>query len=147
MEIGDMLPEFTLPDENNNPVKISDFKGQNIVIYFYPKDDTPGCTKEACTFRDAYEDFKDAGAVVIGISSDSPESHKHFKEKYRLPFILLSDSGNQVKKMFGVKNDLLFIPGRETFVFDKNGKLIYKFKSAFDMKGHCQKALEALKVK
>lgn len=115
IKTGDKLPEFSLPDENNAIIKSRELTGSPLIIYFYPKDETRGCTREACSFRDHFQDFTDAGAKVIGISADSPESHRNFKENHRLPFTLLSDSGNKVRKLFGVPADLLgLIPGRVT---------------------------------
>lgn len=146
LNINDTLPNFELFDENNCLFKSTEVANKALVIYFYPKDDTPGCTKEACSFRDQYEDFIAANAMVIGVSSDSPESHKNFKEKHRLPFKLLSDPNNELRKKFGVKADLLgLIPGRETFVFDKNSKLIFRFKSQLQAEKHVNEALIRLK--
>jgi len=146
LEIGATLPEFTLKDQNGAIFKSSSVKGKNsVVIYFYPKNFTPGCTKEACSFRDAYEDFTEIGAKVIGISSDSEESHQKFADKYRLPFTLLADGEKEVRKQFGVKGSFLgLLPGRETFVFDKQGKLVYKFES-LNATPHIEKTLENLK--
>ncbi|WP_127846284.1 peroxiredoxin [Psychroflexus aestuariivivens] len=145
LEKGDTLPDFELKNQEGNTIKSSEFKGQKpLVIYFYPKDFTPGCTKEACNFRDSYEDFKSVGAEVIGISNDSEKSHQKFANKHQLPFILLSDSKGKLRKKFGVKKSLLgLVPGRETFVFDENGKLILKFNS-LDASKHMKKALKAL---
>ena len=114
------------------------------MIYFYPKDNTPGCTTQACSFRDNYQDFKDLGAEVIGISADSVTSHIKFKSKFNLPFILLSDSDKKLRKLFGVENSLIFLPGRETFVADKNGVILMIFNS-MSSKIHIEKALEILK--
>ena len=100
IEIGDKLPNFILEDQNGNAFNIENELGKSMVIYFYPKDDTPGCTKEACKFRDDFESFSDLGAIVIGISADSAASHKKFEEKYNLPFILLADIDNKVRKLF-----------------------------------------------
>lgn len=139
-----MVPELNLKDDSG---KIINFRSLNqpFVVYFYPKDFTPGCTKEACGFRDSYEDFKDLGAEVFGISSDTAKSHTRFKEKHRLPFILLSDPGKRAKKAFGVKAHLMgLIPGRETFVFDRTGTLIHKFNSMNSGK-HVEEALNSLK--
>src|SRR5437763_2026853 len=102
VEEGKPAPDFELLTDEGERVKLSDFRGKPVVLYFYPKDDTPGCTKESCTFRDQYQDFQDAGAEVIGVSSDSAESHEKFATKYRLPFILLSDRGGAVRKEYGV---------------------------------------------
>lgn len=146
LQIGDSLPEFSLKDQHGNLVSSTSFLGNKpLVIFFYPKDDTPGCTKEACSFRDSYEEFKDLGAEVIGISSDSEESHNKFASKYSLPFILLSDENKKVRKIFKVDNNLFnLLPGRETYVFDKKGKVIMVFNSINASK-HMKKALEALK--
>lgn len=145
MKIGDTLPHFISKDANGNDFDSQNYIGkQPVVIYFYPKDDTPGCTVEACSFRDNYQDFKDLGAEVIGISSDSVTSHIKFKSKYQLPFILLSDGDKKIRKQFGVANNLLVIPGRETFVADKNGIILLIFNS-MSAASHITKAFEALK--
>jgi thioredoxin-dependent peroxiredoxin len=145
IKVGDIIPFFTSMDSNGNPFDSKDYSDQPLVIYFYPKDDTPGCTIQACTFRDQYEDFKALGAEVIGISSDSLQSHQKFASRYKLPFILLSDFDKKIRTQFGVPNDFLgLIPGRATYVIDKNGivQLIFDSTSA---KIHIQKALEILK--
>lgn len=146
LQPGDSIPSFTLKDQHGNDFNSLDLVGnQPFVIYFYPKDETPGCTKEACSFRDRYEDFKDLGAEVIGISSDSRRSHRKFASKYQLPFLLLSDPEKKVSKLFGVKNYLFgLIPGRETYVFDKEGKVLRVFNSIRAEK-HIREALSALK--
>jgi len=146
LSIGDKVPEFELKDQNGAVFNIKSLvEKKAFIIYFYPKDYTPGCTKEACSFRDRYEEFKDLGAEVIGISSDSEKMHKKFAKSYRLPFILLSDSTKRVRKLFGVANTLLgLLPGRETYVFDKEGKVIMIFNSMNAVK-HIEKAIEALK--
>lgn len=145
LKIGDVLPNFTAKDTNGNDFDSNNYIGkQSVVIYFYPKDDTPGCTTQACSFRDNYQDFKDLGAEVIGISSDSVQSHIKFKSKFNLPFILLSDNNKKLRKLFGVENSLLFIPGRETFVADKNGVIKMIFNS-MNAKVHIDKALSILK--
>jgi peroxiredoxin Q/BCP len=144
---GSSIPAFSLPDQNGNLFDINSVLGKkNIVIYFYPKDDSPGCTKEACSFRDQFEVFKEADAVIIGISAQSVESHKEFAEKYRLSFTLLSDEGNKIRKQFGVPSDLLgLLPGRVTFVADKKGKVIYVFNSQTQATKHVDEALRILK--
>lgn len=145
LKIGDVLPNFTAKDATGNVFDSANYTGkQPVVIYFYPKDNTPGCTVQACSFRDNYQDFKDLGAEVIGISSDSVQSHIKFKSKFNLPFILLSDNDKKIRKLFGVENSLLFLPGRETFVADKNGiiKMIFNSMSS---KIHITKALQVLK--
>jgi peroxiredoxin Q/BCP len=115
------------------------------VIYFYPKDDTPGCTKEACSFRDSYEEFTDRNVKVIGISADDVESHSNFAKKYNLPFTLLADVDNEVRNLFGVKGNVFgLIPGRVTYVVDKTGVIIYVFQSQLKAERHITEALQAL---
>jgi peroxiredoxin Q/BCP len=114
------------------------------VLYFYPKDDTPGCTVESCSFRDSYEAFKDIGAEVIGISSDSPESHQKFAQKHNLPFTLLSDSDSAVRKVYGVPATLGLLPGRVTFVIDQAGLIRHMFNSQFNPKAHVEEAMKVL---
>jgi peroxiredoxin Q/BCP len=146
LKIGDKIPSFTSIDSKGNSFDIKEYIGKPLVIYFYPKDDTPGCTIQACTFRDKYEDFKALGAEVIGISSDSIKSHQKFASRYKLPFILLSDFDKKIRIQFGVPNDFLgLIPGRATYVIDKKGvvQLIFDSTSA---KIHIEKALEILKT-
>lgn len=145
MNKGETLPDFTLNDQNGQPFSSAKVKGkQPVVVYFYPKNFTPGCTKEACSFRDSYEDFKDLGAEVIGISADSDASHQKFAKRYSLPFILLADTRNKVRKLFNVKSSLLgLLPGRETFVFNSKGILVYKFESMGATK-HIEKSLKYL---
>ena len=143
---GDVIPVFTSIDANGDLFKSTDFVGkQPLVIYFYPKDDTPGCTTQACGFRDAYQDFKDLGVEVIGISSDTVLSHFQFKTKYKLPFILLSDNDKKIRKLFGVSRDYLgLIEGRTTYIVDKNGVIKMVFDSTA-AKSHIEKAIEVLK--
>jgi peroxiredoxin Q/BCP len=146
LKIGDKIPSFTSIDSKEHSFDIAKHIGKPLVIYFYPKDDTPGCTIQACTFRDKYEDFKALGAEVIGISSDSLKSHQKFASRYKLPFILLSDFDKKIRTQFGVPNDFLgLIPGRATYVIDKKGvvQLIFDSTSA---KIHIEKALEILKT-
>lgn len=145
LKIGDKLPSFSAKDTNGNIFNSQDYIGkQPLVIYFYPKDDTPGCTAQACSFRDNYQEFKDLGAEVIGISSDTVTSHLKFKSKFNLPFILLSDNDKKLRKLFGVQNSLFIIPGRETFVIDKQGLVIMVFNS-MSSEIHITKALKVLK--
>ncbi len=143
---GDHLPVFSLPDKDGVVFNSLDVVGkQNLVIYFYPKDDTPGCTKEACTFRDQYNAFKDANALVVGISGQSAESHKAFVEKYHLPFLLLCDEGDVVRKLFGVPSSALgMLPGRVTYVVNKQGVVVLVFNSLTNAEGHVSEALKAL---
>ena len=147
VKVGDIAPDFTLPSQTGAPVSLKDFKGKkSVVLYFYPKDDTPGCTAESCAFRDSYEVFKTAGAEVIGISGDSSTSHQQFATKYLLPFILLSDTGNQVRKLYGVPATLGLLPGRVTYVIDANGIVQHIFNSQFNFKGHIEESLKTLQT-
>ena len=146
VQIGDTAPDFTLPSQSGEPVSLKDFIGKkSVVLYFYPKDDTPGCTAEACAFRDSYEVFRDAGAEVIGVSDDSSASHEKFATKYRLPFTLLSDTGKQLRKLYGVPSTLGLLPGRVTYIIDKNGIVRHIFNSQFNFKGHIEEALKTLR--
>jgi peroxiredoxin Q/BCP len=143
---GSVLPTFELYNQNGQLVSSKSLLGQPLVLYFYPKDDTPGCTKEACSFRDGYEAFQDLGARVVGISADDVDSHRAFAAKYRLPFDLLSDPGNQLRKQFGVPADLFgLIPGRVTYVFDKQGICVRVFNAQLQAEKHMTEALNALK--
>jgi peroxiredoxin Q/BCP len=145
LQKGDLIPHFILNDENHNPINISSIKGKFLVLYFYPKDDTPGCVKEACSFRDAFADLTDAGAVVYGVSNDTPVSHARFKEKYRLPFSLLSDTGGELRKLFGVPGDLFgLLPGRVTYIFNPEGRLANIFKSQLSPEKHVEEALKII---
>lgn len=146
MRLNDTLKPFKATDQNGGVFDISLYLGKKpLVIYFYPKNFTPGCTAEACSFRDNYQDFQDLGAEVIGISGDSESSHKRFAKKHDLPFVLLSDKAGKLRKQFGVKKNLLgLLPGRETFIFNDKAKLILRFNS-LDAKPHIRKALKTLK--
>lgn len=147
VRVGDEAPDFVLPDRTGKMVRLSEFRGRKaVVLYFYPKDDTPGCTKESCAFRDSYQDFQDAGAEVIGVSSDSAESHGRFAAKHRLPFTLLADQGGQVRKRYGVPATLGLLPGRVTFVIDRAGIVRRVFNSQFQATQHVSEALEALRA-
>jgi len=146
LKIGSTIPSFTLPDQNGNLFDINSVLGKkNLVIYFYPKDDSPGCTAQACTFQDQFEVFTQADAVIIGISGQSVKSHKEFAEKHRLSFTLLSDEGNKIRKQFGVPTNLLgLLPGRVTYISDKTGKVIYVFNSQTNATKHVDEALRIL---
>jgi peroxiredoxin Q/BCP len=147
LTIGGKAPNFTLKDQNGKNFELYKHiqNGKPIVIFFYPKDNSLGCTREACSFRDSYQDFVDAGALVIGINGGSEQSHKDFISHNKLPFTILVDEGNQVRKLFGVKNSLGIIPGRVTFVLDKNGIVKSVFDSQINMSGHAKTALEMIK--
>jgi peroxiredoxin Q/BCP len=147
IKIGSIIPSFTLPDQNGNLFDINSVLGKkNLVIYFYPKDDSPGCTAQACSFQDQFEVFKEADAVIIGISGQSVESHKEFALKHRLTLTLLSDEENKIRKQFGVSTNFFgLLPGRVTFVADKTGKVIYIFNSQINATKHVVEALRILK--
>lgn len=146
LEPGDKVPEFSLLDQNENLFVLTQNLGEkNLVIYFYPKDDTPGCTKEACAFRDQFEVFNDLDAMVIGISGDSPKSHRNFIEKYQLPFTLLSDTADVVRKLFGVEGNFMgLVPGRVSFVVDKQGVIQFVFDSQSKAVKHVEEAQRVL---
>jgi peroxiredoxin Q/BCP len=144
---GDKAPQFSLPDPSGTPVSLSEFIGKNnLVVYFYPRDETYGCTKEACSFRDSYADFKSAGAEVIGISSDDEASHRSFAAHHRLPFILLSDKGGKVAADYGVRPLLGILKGRVTFVIDKEGIIRIKFSSQVNMQMHIDEAIRLIRT-
>ena len=146
VEIGAPAPDFTLPNQQGQPVSLKDYKGKSaVVLYFYPKDNTPGCIAEACSFRDSYDVFKEAGAEVIGVSSDPASSHQGFAARYRLPFVLLSDQTGQVRRLYGVPSTFGLLPGRVTYVIDKEGILRHVFNSQFGATRHVQEALRILK--
>jgi len=146
LKTGDKAPQFTLSDQNGKLISISDFFGKtNLVVYFYPKDESFGCTKEACSFRDSYEDFKEAGAEVIGISSDDEASHKGFAANHKLPFILLSDKDKKVSSLYGVGKTMGIFPGRVTFIIDKKGIVRGIYSSQVSYQKHVEEALEVLR--
>jgi thioredoxin-dependent peroxiredoxin len=144
LENGTLAPDFELPDQNGRIVRLRQYHGRNVVVYFYPKDDTSGCTIEACRFRDDFEKFRATGAEIIGISDDSVESHGHFASKHHLPFTLLSDKGGRVRKLYGVKKSFGVIPGRVTFVIDRKGIVRHIFSSQSRPARHVEEALVAL---
>lgn len=143
IQVGDRIPEVSLQNKAGETISLASLIGtKTIVLYFYPKDDTPGCTKEACSFRDSYTVFQDAGAEVIGVSSDSPSSHQQFANKYQLPFTLLSDYRNQARKAFGVPATLGLLPGRVTYVIDTSGVVRHIFNSQMNFQGHIDESLK-----
>ena len=141
---GTAVPDFELLDQSGNLVRLRQYRGKNVVLFFYPKDDTTGCTIEACRFRDDFEKFIGAGAEVIGISDDSSESHGKFIAKYKLPFTLLSDKAGKVRKLYGVKKTFGIIPGRVTFVIDREGIVRHVFSSQSSPAKHVEEALSTL---
>ena len=126
---GDVAPEFTVATSGGGTVSLADFKGRNVILYFYPRDDTPGCTKEACTFRDHWDDFKKAGAVILGVSTDSVKKHDKFVEKYKLPFTLLADEDKKIVQAYGVWGPKSFMgikyvgTTRATFLIGPDGRI------------------------
>jgi len=146
MQVGDKAPEFELPASGGKTVRLSDFRDKKtVVLYFYPKDETPGCTVEACKFRDDYEDFTAAGAEVIGVSDDSVASHENFAARHRLPFLLVSDMGGKVRNQYGVKTTFGIIKGRVTFVIDRAGVIRHRFDSQIRLGRHVDDALDLVR--
>lgn len=149
-EVGKKAPDFKLSDQDGNKISLKDFKGKKVVLYFYPKDNTSGCTKEACNFRDDFPKFKKTDAVILGISPDSVSSHKKFAEKYNLPFTLLSDEGKEVVEEYGVWKEKSMYGKkymgveRTTFIIDEEGK-IKKIFNKVKVDGHNSEVIEALK--
>jgi thioredoxin-dependent peroxiredoxin len=146
---GIPAPDFQLMDDTNTPRKLSDYRGQNVILYFYPKDDTPGCTKEACNFRDDYSAYEKAGVAILGVSPDSVESHVRFKKKYQLQFPLLADEGHKVCDLYQVWGPKKFL-GKEyegvlrtTFLIDENGNIVKVFENVRPAE-HSTELLEAL---
>ena len=145
VDVGSVAPDFTLHSQSGQMVSFKDFIGEKLVVlFFYPKDDTPGCTKQACAFRDSFEEFRKLDAEEIGISSDSVESHRGFAKKHSLPFTLLSDKGGKVRKLYGVPNTLGLFPGRVTYVIDEKGIVRHVFSSQLGAEKHVEEALQAL---
>ncbi|AIF42545.1 thioredoxin-dependent thiol peroxidase [Virgibacillus sp. SK37] len=151
VEVGKQVKDFTLPDQRGNEVRLSDFKGKNVVLYFYPKDMTPGCTTQACDFRDAHESFGEVDAVIIGVSPDPIERHQKFIDKHDLPFLLLADENHELAEEFDVwklkKNFGKEYYGieRSTFILDKEGNLVKEYRKV-RVKGHVEEALEYLRA-
>jgi peroxiredoxin Q/BCP len=144
LAVGDKAPDFRLPSADGEVVTLSNLtkaRGRTVVVFFYPKDDTPGCTAEACGFRDLYEEFARAGAEVVGISSDSAASHQSFAGKHRLPMKLLTDADGKVRQAYGVRATLGLFPGRATFVVDREGVIRHSFASQLRVVSHVQRAL------
>ncbi|MDR7537759.1 MAG: thioredoxin-dependent thiol peroxidase [Armatimonadota bacterium] len=149
LKVGDRAPAFTAQTDGGETVRLADFRGRKVVLYFYPKDDTPGCTREACSFRDHHDALQAAGAVVLGVSADSVASHRRFKEKYRLPFSLLSDPDRKIVTAYGVWKEktiagrLGFGIERTTFIIDEQGIITHIFPKV-RVDGHTEEVLAAL---
>src|SRR5262252_4815078 len=149
LKVGQKAPDFTLADDSGQKVKLSDFKGKKVVLYFYPKDDTPGCTKEACNFRDGFTEIKSRGAVVLGVSADSVDSHKKFKNKFELNFPLLADPEKKMIESYGVWKEKSMYGKkymgieRTTFVIDPEGKIAHIFPKV-KVDQHYDEVLQAL---
>ena len=146
IQIGDRAPDFTLPSGDGRQVSLADFREKKVVVlFFYPKDETPGCTREACEFRDSFDIFGQAGAEVIGVSDDDVESHKKFASKHRLQMTLLSDAGGRVRKQFGVTALFGVLPDRVTFVIDREGIVRHTFAARLQFGKHVEEALGVVK--
>jgi thioredoxin-dependent peroxiredoxin len=145
--VGEAAPEFTLKTQSGQTVGLRDFLGKSeLVLYFYPKDNTPGCTTEAKAFRDHYESFREMGAEVVGISSDSVVSHQDFAAKCGIPFMILSDEGGKVRKLYGVPSSMGFVPGRVTYVIDAKGIVRHIFNSQMNPAKHVEEAIRVIEA-
>lgn len=145
VKIGDRAPEFSVTTQNGDEIRSSDFIGKkSLVVYFYPKDNTSGCTAQACAFRDAYEQFTEAGAEVIGVSGDSPDSHRGFAASQNLPFHLVSDKDGSLRKKFGVPRTFGILPGRVTYVIDREGIVRNVFNSQVNVQQHITESLQVI---
>ncbi len=146
VDVGSVAPDFTLPSQSGQMISLKDFIGEKpVVLFFYPKDDTPGCTKEASAFRDDYEEFGKLDAEVIGISSGSVESYRRFAAKHNVPYLRLSDESSKVRKLYGIPNTLGVFPGRVTYVIDREGVVRDVFSSQLGVKKHVEEALKTLR--
>lgn len=144
LKVGQEAPDFTLFDQNGNQVSLADFKGkQNVVLFFYPKDNSPGCTAQSCSFRDNYIGFKSLNTQVLGISDDSTESHKNFSQKNRLTYPLLSDRNGTVREKYDLKKFLGFLPPRTSFAINTDGKIVAVFSSQLQVSKHIDEMLKA----
>jgi peroxiredoxin Q/BCP len=146
VKVGELAPDFTLQDQEGHFQSLSDYEGKkHVVLFFYPKDFSPGCTKQVCSFRDSYEDFTDQGAVVLGVSSDGVTSHKKFLDQHQLPFTLLSDPKGKIRALYGATKGFGLLPGRYTFLIDTNRIIRHIFTSEINMQKHIDEALRVLK--
>ncbi|HEY7099337.1 MAG TPA: thioredoxin-dependent thiol peroxidase [Terriglobales bacterium] len=150
MDVNDKAPEFTLPDQNGKDISLKEFRGKNVVLYFYPRADTPGCTIEACKFRDSYKKIQKTGAVLLGISPDTPKAQKKFEEKFDLPFTLLGDAEKKVANLYGVMKEKnmygkkVMGVARTTFLIGPDGKIKHVFEKV-KPEGHAEEVLTELK--
>ncbi|MBY0450117.1 MAG: peroxiredoxin [Cyanobacteria bacterium] len=142
--IGEKAPPFSLPDQNGKTVQLSDFLGAPVVLFFYPKSFTPGCTQEVCSFRDQFAVFQDAGAVVLGISDDSIDTQAAFAAQHQLPFLVLSDRKGLVRQQYRVPKTLGILPGRVTYVIDAKGVVQHVFSSQLNVEKHIQEAIQVI---
>jgi peroxiredoxin Q/BCP len=146
LAIGDPAPQLTLVTHTGQQISLADFRGkQPVVVFFYPMDGTPACTREACSFRDAYEDFVGTGAALIGVSASSSARHRAFASDHGLPYLLVSDRGGQVRRAFGVPRLLGFLPGRVTYVIDREGIIRHIVRAQLGPTRHVEESLEALR--
>jgi thioredoxin-dependent peroxiredoxin len=146
VRVGDPAPDFTLPSATGEPVSLGDFRGRSeVVLFFYPKDHSPVCTAEACSFRDSYEAFREAEAEVIGVSGDSVGSHRRFAGRHGLPYRLLSDADGSLRARYGVPKTMGVFPGRVTYLIDRNGVIRHIFSSQLQAARHVEEALRVLK--
>ncbi|MBN2425389.1 MAG: thioredoxin-dependent thiol peroxidase [Calditrichaceae bacterium] len=145
---GDKAPDFELKDSNGKIHRLSDYKGKTVVLYFYPKDDTPGCTAQACNLRDNFDVLKDKGLVVLGVSQDDPKSHDAFTKKYNLPFTLLADTSKKVIKAYGADGGItrIFMPKRITYLIDNKGLILHRFDNV-NASNHTKQILDVLEIK
>jgi len=147
VKVGDPAPGFNLESGSGQKVSLSDYRGKrSVILYFYPKDETIGCTREACGFRDSYEVFKELGGEVIGVSSDTVDSHRRFAEHHQLPFTLLSDPEKELRKLYGVPSTLGFLPGRVTYIIDRQGIVRHIFRSQTRAEEHVKEAIRFLRA-
>ena len=147
LAVGDLAPDFALPNSNGELVRLSDFRGEkDVVLYFYPKDNSAGCTAEACAFRERYDVISDMDAEVIGVSADTPKMHKWFAQQHHLPFLLLSDTDGATRKSYDVPASFGFLPGRVTYVIDKQGVIRNIYTSQLNIDKHVAQALATLRA-
>ena len=145
LKVGDRAPDFELEDQDGKKIKLLEWKGtSSLILYFYPKDDTPGCTAQSCSFRDHYENLKNLDVKIAGVSSDSTESHKRFATKYKLPFTLLSDVKGEARKLYGIKKTFGLIPARVSFIIDPKGMITYAYSSQINIQKHVDDAIALL---